>query len=234
MASIATPLTRRLNTPRCAHRYEGRLLRLRISGDHCYPVSPPRVAFTRRVIHLNFDVAPSGETFVAQLLNTWSGMCDVKWLLDRIVQLLREPEPDLVPAAARPENALARDGDEDGDGGIDDEAGARGTQPLGNDLRVKRQADRLAAELFRLHRDRPRRYKALARQHALAAGDHYDARCPPSAQTKQARAREPHPRDSSPAERSPCGPCRSSTTATWAPATSRSSSPPSARCRRRT
>ena len=60
-------------------------------------------------------------------------MCDVKWLLDRIVQLLREPEPDLVPAAARPENALARDGDEDGDGGIDDEAGARGTQPLGND-----------------------------------------------------------------------------------------------------
>ena len=79
----------------------------------------------------------------------------------------REPEPDLVPAAARPENALARDGDEDGDGGIDDEAGARGTQPLGNDLRVKRQADRLAAELFRLHRDRPRRYKALARQHAL-------------------------------------------------------------------
>jgi Ca2+-binding EF-hand superfamily protein/ubiquitin-protein ligase len=147
--------------------YEGRLLRLRISGDHCYPVSPPRVAFTRRVIHLNFDVAPSGETFVSQLLNTWSGVCDVKWLLDRIVQLLREPEPDLVPAAARPENALARDGDEDGDGGIDDEAGARGTQPLGNDLRVKRQADRLAAELFRLHRDRPRRYKALARQHAL-------------------------------------------------------------------
>ena len=59
------------------------------------------------------------------------------------------------------------DGDEDGDGGIDEEAGARGTQPLGNDLRVKRQADRLAAELFRLHRDRPRRYKALARQHAL-------------------------------------------------------------------
>ena len=147
--------------------YEGRLLRLRISGDHCYPVAPPRVAFTRRVIHLNFDVAPSGETFVSQLLNTWSGVCDVKWLLDRIVQLLREPEPDLVPAAARPENALARDGDEDGDGGIDDEAGARGTQPLGNDLRVKRQADRLAAELFRLHRDRPRRYKALARQHAL-------------------------------------------------------------------
>ena len=147
--------------------YEGRLLRLRISGDHCYPVSPPRVAFTRRVIHLNFDVAPSGETFVSQLLNTWSGVCDVKWLLDRIVSLLREPEPDLVPAAARPENALARDGDEDGDGGIDDEAGARGTQPLGNDLRVKRQADRLAAELFRLHRDRPRRYKALARQHAL-------------------------------------------------------------------
>ena len=34
-------------------------------------------------------------------------------------------------------------------------------------MRVKRQADRLAAELFRLHRDRPRRYKALARQHAL-------------------------------------------------------------------
>ena len=130
-------------------------------------MSPPRFAFTRRVIHLNFDVASSGETFVSQLLNTWSGMCDVKWLLDRIVQLLREPEPDLVPAAARPENALARDGDEDGDGGIDDEAGARGTQPLGNDLRVKRQADRLAAELFRLHRDRPRRYKALARQHAL-------------------------------------------------------------------
>ena len=62
--------------------YEGRLLRLRISGDHCYPVSPPRVAFTRRVIHLNFDVAPSGETFVSQLLNTWSGVCDVKWLLD--------------------------------------------------------------------------------------------------------------------------------------------------------
>ena len=62
---------------------------------------------------------------------------------------------------------MASDGDEDGDGGIDDEAGARGTQPLGNDLRVKRQADRRAAELCRLHRDRPRRYKALARQHAL-------------------------------------------------------------------
>ena len=69
----------------------------------CVPVSPPRVAFTRRVIHLNFDVAPSGETFVSQLLNTWSGVCDVKWLLDRVVQLLREPEPDVVPAAARPE-----------------------------------------------------------------------------------------------------------------------------------
>ena len=106
-------------------------------------------------------------------------MCDVKWLLDRVVQLLREPEPDLVPAAARPENALARDGDEDGDGGIDDEAGARGTQPLGNDLRVKRQADRLAAELFRLHRDRPRRYKALARQHALR--DLEEALCVPAA-----------------------------------------------------
>ena len=97
-------------------------------------MSPPRPSPSqRRVIHLNFDVAPSGETFVSQLLNTWSGMCDVKWLLDRVVQLLRAGAGFGTGRGAA-ENALARDGDEDGDGGIDDEAGARGTQPLGNDL----------------------------------------------------------------------------------------------------
>lgn len=147
--------------------YEGCLLRLRVAGDHHYPISTPRVFFTRRLVHLNFDVAPSGETHLTQLLNTWSGVCDVRWLLERVVELLKRPEPELVPPSARPEHALARDGDEDGDGGIDAEAGARGVEPLGHDVRAKRRADRIAAELFKLYTTKPRRYAALARQHAL-------------------------------------------------------------------
>ena len=69
---------------------------------------------------------------MSQLLKTWSGMCDVKWLLDRVVQLLGSR----ARFGTRPGGSGRRTGrleaaSEDGDGGIDDEAGARGTQPLG-------------------------------------------------------------------------------------------------------
>ena len=136
--------------------YEGFILRLQVQASPRYPLDAPRVAFSRRVVHANFDIAMAGNTQLPQLMATWDAAKDLRWLYGRIYELLRNPEPNLVPPEKRPEAALADlELDEDGT-----------SQPPGYDMRTKRNSDRFAAELGLLFREKPRVYFAVARRNA--------------------------------------------------------------------
>ncbi|KAK7250173.1 hypothetical protein SO694_00006557 [Aureococcus anophagefferens] len=136
--------------------YEGFILRLQVQASPRYPLDAPRVAFSRRVVHANFDIAMAGNTQLPQLMATWDAAKDLRWLYGRIYELLRNPEPNLVPPEKRPEAALA-DSELDEDGT---------SQPPGYDMRTKRNSDRFAAELGLLFREKPRVYFAVARRNA--------------------------------------------------------------------
>ena len=92
-------------------------------------------------------------------LATWSAKCDLRWLFRRIFELLRQPEVDLVPDEKSPERAIDAVV-------VDDDPTTTGVDPPGFDMRTKRNTDRFSAELFKLYRDKPRKYAALARQNA--------------------------------------------------------------------
>ena len=133
--------------------YAGFILRLQVKASPRYPLDPPKVCFSRRVLHLNFEIAMAGNTQLPQLMKTWTAANDLRWLYTRVADLLRTPEPDLVPP--NPEADV-----------MTDDPGTKGSQPPGYDARAKRKSDRFAAELGKLYATKPRVYRALARQNA--------------------------------------------------------------------
>lgn len=137
--------------------YESCILHLQVRAGPRYPLDVPRVNFSRRVVHLNFDVAMAGNTQLPQLMATWDASCTLEWLFSRIYALLQEPDLGLVPAEKTPDVAL------DGARVADDDVGS---EPPGFDLRTKRNTDRFQAELCRLFTDRPDVYFSVARSNA--------------------------------------------------------------------
>ncbi|KAJ8598443.1 hypothetical protein CTAYLR_006866 [Chrysophaeum taylorii] len=137
--------------------YANALLRLHVQASPGYPLQPPVAFFSRRLFHLNFDIALDGTTHLAQLLHKWDATWRLKTLLQRVCALLRDPDPNLLPpdlyagtrydvTLADPRKALAH--------------------PPGYDLRTKKAQNKLTAEVAHLFHKRRAHYDALAKAFA--------------------------------------------------------------------
>merc|ERR1712241_949789 len=72
--------------------YEGGVFFLNIDLPEDYPNKPPTISFTSRIYHPNID--SNGKTCLNILKDEWSMAITISKVLDVLVQLLREPNPD--------------------------------------------------------------------------------------------------------------------------------------------
>ncbi|CAM9392948.1 unnamed protein product [Ascophyllum nodosum] len=77
--------------------YEGQTLTLELVAPDGYPFLAPKARILERVFHLNLVLLLDGSTALRSILDKWTAAWNVGRLLRELLDLLREPDPSLLP-----------------------------------------------------------------------------------------------------------------------------------------
>jgi ubiquitin-conjugating enzyme E2 N len=123
--------------------YEGGNYHVRVVFLDGYPYNCPQITFVTRLYHLNILLQYNGEGYLQHIAQLWDSSWNIAKLCEHIMELLREPTLDLVPAEFKDIVKLF----------------------LGEKLRVMRMADKERREQIAYNREQAR----LAEEARLAA-----------------------------------------------------------------